>query len=312
MTQGDPAGIGPEVALKAACDDAVQASCELVLVGDSTVWRAASDEFGIPLPFPVEDVGQLPAGEFFRGQIDAECGRAAFGALMRAIELVQNGTVDGIVTAPLSKASLHLAGISEPGHTEILAKATRSRSWALMLHSKKISCVFATCHVALKSVPEILTVERVVEVASLMRNALLAIHGGREPRLALLGFNPHAGEGGLFGDEEIRMLGPAAARARAMGIDLSDPIPPDTAFTCDALARFDGHVCLYHDQGGIPFKMLAFDEGVNLTLGLPWVRTSPDHGTAFDIAWKGCARPNSMKSAILLATRLCRVGGGGG
>ncbi|GAB4172552.1 MAG: 4-hydroxythreonine-4-phosphate dehydrogenase PdxA [Terrimicrobiaceae bacterium] len=290
------------MALKAASDPDVLAVCEPVFVGDPAVWQAASREFGIPLPGRVHESGNMTDG-FARGRVDAACGRAAYAALIEAIRLVEGGEAGGIVTAPLNKAAMNAGGIHEVGHTEILAKETKSQIHALMLYSPRIACAFVTCHQSYASVPGSLRVDRVLEVAGLMQEALLRIRG-TEPCLALLGLNPHAGEDGLFGDEEIRILQPAAAEARRRGILLSDPLPADTAFTPAALSRYDGHVCLYHDQGGIPFKMLSFEDGVNITLGLPWVRTSVDHGTAFDIAWSGSADPGSMKAAILLAARL--------
>jgi 4-hydroxythreonine-4-phosphate dehydrogenase len=198
---------------------------------------------------------------------------------------------------------MNRAGIPEVGHTEILAKATLSPNFALMLYSERIACSFVTCHQSLASVPGSLSSQRVVDVAQLTHEALLRIRG-KAPRLGLLGLNPHAGEEGLFGREEIEILAPAVDEARRSGIFLSDPLPPDTAFMPGALEKFDGFVCLYHDQGGIPFKMLAFEEGVNITLGLPILRTSVDHGTAFDIAWNGKASAASLLSAIELAVRL--------
>jgi 4-hydroxythreonine-4-phosphate dehydrogenase len=224
---------------------------------------------------------------------------------MRGIDLALLGEVQAVVTAPLNKAAMNLAGIFENGHTEILAKATNTDRYALMLYSERLACVFATCHQSLASVPGSLTKERVLEVAALMNEALLAIRG-KKPRLGLLALNPHAGEGGLFGREESEILEPAVALAHDCGIDLSPPIPPDTAFTPSAIGNYDGYVCLYHDQGGIPFKMLSFEDGVNITLGLPIIRTSVDHGTAFDIAWKGAASPSSLLAAIKLATRLAQ------
>ncbi|MEX1117217.1 MAG: 4-hydroxythreonine-4-phosphate dehydrogenase PdxA, partial [Terrimicrobiaceae bacterium] len=178
-----------------------------------------------------------------------------------------------------------------------------SPRYALMLYSKRITCVFVTCHQSLASVPGSLTPGRVLEVAGLLHEALMGIRG-KLPSLGLLALNPHAGEGGLFGREEIEILLPAVEAARRAGIQISDPIPPDTAFLAEALARYDGYVCLYHDQGGIPFKMLSFEDGVNTTLGLPVVRTSVDHGTAFDIAWQGRASSSSLVAAAGLAVQL--------
>jgi len=300
ITMGDPAGVGAEVALKALAQGGCP--CEPVLIGPRSVWKAAAETFDLPLPRDIENIGDETA-VYPRGVVDAACGRAAYEALMRAIELALAGEVDGIVTAPLNKASLHRAGIAESGHTEILARETAASRHALMLYSPRIACAFVTCHQSLASVPGSLTIEHVVDTVELLHNTLKFIRGMKN-HIAMLGLNPHAGEEGIFGDEEKTILIPAVHELRSRGIEISDPLPPDTAFTPEALKRFDGHVCLYHDQGAIPFKMLSFDDGVNVTLGLPIVRTSPDHGTAFDIAWQGRANPSSMAAAIELAARL--------
>ncbi|MCX7869840.1 MAG: 4-hydroxythreonine-4-phosphate dehydrogenase PdxA, partial [Terrimicrobiaceae bacterium] len=244
-----------------------------------------------------------PGGGFERGTASAASGLAAYRALMRAVDMALLGEVRGIVTAPLSKAALHMAGIFESGHTEILAKAADAPRVAMLLHSPEISCAFATCHQSLASVPASLTRERILDVARLTHAAFLKLRG-RAPRIALPALNPHAGEGGIFGSEELEILAPAARAAREEGIELSDPLPADTAFLPGTRRLFDAYLCLYHDQGGIPFKMLAFDHGVNVTLGLPFARTSPDHGTAYDIAWKGLASARSMIEAALLAAKL--------
>lgn len=298
---GDPAGIGPEVCVKAGLDAAVLAVSEPLLVGSREVFLQASRLAGLSLDSEIEDpVGR---GGFACGEISADAGLAAYRSLMRAIDLALLGEVDAVVTAPINKAALHRAGIFENGHTEILAKATGVTNYALMLTSQRLSCIFVTCHQSLASVAESLTRRRVVEAAELANQALTRLLG-RRPRLGMLALNPHAGEEGIFGREEIEILIPAASDARASGLDISDPIPADTAFTPRAIGRYDGYLCMYHDQGGIPFKMISFDDGVNVTLGLPIIRTSVDHGTAFDIAWQGQADPSSMIAAALLAARL--------
>ncbi len=304
FTMGDPAGVGPEICLKAAQDSRVIQICDPVMVGSRIALEAASELLGFSVPQSIEDVGELERG-FLKGQVSGECGLVAYRSLMRGIEMALNGTVDAIVTAPLNKAALNLAGIHENGHTEILAKVTNSPRYALMLTSKRLTCAFVTCHQSLASVPGSLTTERVLEVIGLLHEALLSMNGNA-PNLGLLALNPHAGEGGLFGREEIEILMPAVETARSLGFHISDPIPPDTAFLPEALPRYDGYVCLYHDQGGIPFKMLSFEDGVNTTLGLPIIRTSVDHGTAFDIAWQGVASSSSLVAATELAVRLLR------
>ncbi len=307
---GDPAGVGPELCAKACADRQIAGICEPVVAGNARVLEAAAALAGVPPPQRVIECASVRE-DFPRGRVDAECGRAAFDALDRAIEACLSGEAAAIVTAPLNKAALHAAGIAEPGHTEILARRTRAPRHALMLHSDRIACVFVTCHQSLASVPGSLSIGRILDVIGLAREALQKMRE-KPPRLALLGLNPHAGEGGLFGDEERRIIAPAAAEARLRGMDVTGPLPPDTAFTPEALRRFDGHVCMYHDQGGIPFKMLSFEDGVNVTLGLPIVRTSVDHGTAFDLAWqKGSpASPSSLLAAIRLAVRLAASASG--
>jgi 4-hydroxythreonine-4-phosphate dehydrogenase len=232
--------------------------------------------------------------------------------------------VDAICTAPISKEGLRAAGYPYPGHTELLAHLMGARRFAMMLYSPTaraagggsqspttpFAVAFATLHCSLASVPGALRTERIVEVGELLAQYLRALGGGVRPRLAVLGLNPHAGEQGIFGDEEARIVAPAVRRLRRRGLLVEGPLPPDTAFTPRALARYQGHVCLYHDQGCIPFKMVAFDSGVNVTMGLGLVRTSPDHGTAFDIAWRGLCRPRSFYSAYALAARLAEVLGG--
>lgn len=302
FTLGDPAGVGPEVCLRAACAPEVLSVCQPVVVGSPEVIAAASELPGCALPKHVEEV-EGPGASFPRGRDAAVCGLAAYRALMRAIDMALAGEVAGIVTGPLSKAALHLAGIFEPGHTEILAKAAGTAHASMLLWSPEISCAFVTCHQPLASVPASLTIQRILEVAKRLDAAMTRLLG-RQPRLGFPALNPHAGEQGVLGREEIEILRPAAELAREHGIQLSDPLPADTAFLPQSRTRFDAYLCLYHDQGSIPFKMLAFDHGVNVTLGLPFVRTSPDHGTAFDIAWKGRASARSMIEAARLAARL--------
>ena len=298
FTMGDPAGIGPEVCLKALPG----LDCDVVCVGSEEVFRREAARLGLPMPEEIEETGG-PGHPFEMGKVDEACGASAYRAVMRAIELAVSGAVDAVVTAPLNKFALHASGVHENGHTEIFAKATGTDTYALMLHSPRMCCAFVTCHQSLASVPASLHEDRVVHVARLL-DAALAATGHSRRSLALLGLNPHAGEGGLFGHEEETILLPAARRARSEGIEISDPLPPDTAFTPEALKHYDGHVCQYHDQGHIPFKMVSFHDGVNTTLGLPIVRTSVDHGTAFDIAGRGLADPSSMISAARLAVRL--------
>jgi 4-phospho-D-threonate 3-dehydrogenase / 4-phospho-D-erythronate 3-dehydrogenase len=240
------------------------------------------------------------------GQISADCGKAAFTYIEHAIGAALSGRIAGVVTAPVHKEALRLAGVPYPGHTEIFTALTGSRRSCMMLYSDVLTVSMVTTHIGYHEVPDKLSVSRIVDVIELTAETMGCMLG-REPRLAICGLNPHAGERGLFGDkEEERFVEPAVAQARAKGISIVGPLPPDAAFTPGQRKRFDAIVTLYHDQGHIPFKMLAFDTGVNVTLGLPVVRTSVDHGTAFDIAWKGLADPQSLFCAIRVATDLAR------
>jgi 4-hydroxythreonine-4-phosphate dehydrogenase len=288
-----------------------------VVVGDGRVLERVARRVRLKLTAPriyslkeppsqpsVLDVPDALAGQDVSpGSNNGICGRAATRFIEEAVRLCLDGHAAAMVTAPISKKALSLAGVDFPGHTEMLAKLTKSERVALLLYSEKIAVAFVTLHQALSSVPGALTVERVVEVGTML-NRYMRMLRGKRPRLAMLGLNPHAGEEGLFGEEEERVLMPAVQRLRALGIRIEGPLPSDVAFTTDALSRYAGHVSLYHDQGGIPFKMLAFDEGVNVTMGLGIIRTSPDHGTAFDIAWKGKVRPDSFFAAYDLGVRL--------
>ena len=279
ITSGDPSGIGPEVAEKAANDPRVRAACEPVIYGP-------------------------PAGERFAvGVLSAEAGRAAYETICTAVRDASAGTVDAIATAPVNKLAFSRAGLPWKGHTDLLAALTHSPRVAMMFWSEPLKVVLATVHVPLIDVPRLLTTELLGGIIDLTA-AELPRFGVRRPRLALAGLNPHAGEEGLLGDEETRVLTPSVEAARARGITIEGPYPGDTIFGRAARGEFDVVIACYHDQGLIPVKLLAFGRAVNVTLGLPIVRTSVDHGTAFDIAGKGIADPSSMVEAVLLAARL--------
>lgn len=279
---GDPAGIGPEIALAAAADRRVTAVCEPVLYGPLTAAERT---------------------RFRPGELSAAAGRAALDAVERAAADALAGRVDAIATGPINKEALALAGSPWRGHTELLAHVTGAREVAMMFHSPRLCVVLATVHVPLSAVPRLLTRDRVETVLDLAA-AHLPRFGVARPRLALAGLNPHAGEGGLLGTEDRDVLAPAAAAARGRGIDVAGPLPADTVFRQALDGRFDAVVACYHDQGLIPVKLAAFGEAVNVTLGLPIVRTSVDHGTAFDIAGRGVADAASLVQAVVLAARL--------
>jgi 4-hydroxythreonine-4-phosphate dehydrogenase len=242
--------------------------------------------------------------EFEPGTVNAFTGHAGYTYVKEAIEAAQQGEIDGVATAPLNKEALHAAGIRFPGHTEIFAAKTNTERYCMLQYSEIISCSFVTTHCGYIEVPTLMTVDRIEEVIDLTREAFLKIRGA-EPKMVVLGLNPHSGEGGLFGcKEEEEKIIPAMERCREKGCELEGPLPPDTAFLKWRLESTDAFICMYHDQGHIPVKALAFDMAVNTTLGLPFPRTSVDHGTALDIAWQGKANPSSLYEAVKLNAKL--------
>ena len=276
---GDPAGIGPEIARRAATDSRVLAACVPRLYG------AADDDLFPP------------------GVLSAAAGRAAYEAIVSAVNDAQQQIVDAIATAPVNKEAFRLAGLPWAGHTDLLAHLTGARDVAMLFYSDALRVVLATIHIPLADVPRALTSASLEATIALTARELPAF-GIERPRIAVAGLNPHAGENGLFGREEETIIAPAIAKARDRGIAVSGPFPADTIFLRARRGEFDVVVACYHDQGLIPVKLTAFGQAVNVTLGLPIVRTSVDHGTAFDIAGKGLADPESMISAVLLAAKL--------
>ncbi len=318
ITMGDPAGVGPELCLRLLQAREMHAQCVPVVLGDAALLARVALATGLPFNAPVvaesgwEQVSQpcvmhcpgLDAAAVVPGQLAASCGAAAYLYVQRAIAAALAGHVAAVTTGPLNKEALHLAGHHFPGHTEIFAQAMQAERSCMMQYSEAITCSFVTVHVGYHEVPALLQPQRIVDVIELTAQALRRIRQ-REPRLLVCGLNPHAGEHGLFGQrEEERFIQPAVEAARRLGYDVTGPVPPDTAFTPAARKLYDAVVCMYHDQGHIPVKMIAFDSAVNTTLGLPVTRTSVDHGTAFDIAWQGHADPGSLFAAVRLATLL--------
>jgi 4-hydroxythreonine-4-phosphate dehydrogenase len=264
-------------------------------------WRHGSLDTSSP---SIVDLGGIDADLLRPGVVDPRCGDAAFHYVLAAIEAGLGGRVDAVATAPINKAALHAAGHFYPGHTEIFAERMAAPRSCMMLTSSELTCAFATVHVGYHEVPGLLTTARIRDVIDLTADAMRRIRG-REPKLSVCGLNPHAGENGIFGQgEEEKIIQPAIDAARADGLDVEGPLPADTAFLPNRRRSRDAFICMYHDQGHIPLKVLAFDSAINTTLGLPVVRTSVDHGTAFDIAWQGNANPNSLFEAVLLAAKL--------
>jgi 4-hydroxythreonine-4-phosphate dehydrogenase len=281
ITVGDPSGIGPEIAAKAAADERVRQACDPVVYG-------------------------APAGARFEpGVLSSDAGRAAYDAICAATRDAQDGRVDAIATAPVNKLAFARAGLRWKGHTDLLADLTGSTNVAMMFWSEPLKVVLASVHIPLAEVPAYLTPQRLADVIDVTARELPGmIESQWTLRLALAGLNPHAGEDGLLGDEEQRVFAPVLAEARTRGIQIEGPFPGDTIFVRASRGEFDVVIACYHDQGLIPVKLLAFGRAVNVTLGLPIVRTSVDHGTAFDIAGRGVADPSSMIEATLLAARL--------
>ena len=326
LTQGDPSGIGPEIAIaawEAAGADAT--SPRFILLADPDLMRSRARMLGKDVRIEECDVAgahaafaeALPVlplrarakGE--PGKPDAADASSTIEAIERAVELAFDGFVSAIVTNPIAKEVLYRAGFSHPGHTEFLGELAkrhtgRAARAVMMLWAEELAVVPVTIHVALADAPRLLTQELVVETAEIVAQDMRARFGVATPRLAISGLNPHAGENGAMGREEIETIAPAIAQLVASGIDARGPYPADTLFHAQARAGYDAARCMTHDQALIPIQTLAFDRAVNVTLGLPFVRTSPDHGTAFDIAGKGVANPKSLIEALRLASRLAK------
>lgn len=322
VTMGDPAGIGPEICLHLLKNIELARVCTPVIFGDASVLKRVAERIGVCFDAPVisraewknrfatlaqpavVDLDFVHGAAVAPGKVDARCGDAAFRYVIASIEAGLAGEVAAVSTAPLNKEAMHAAGHRFPGHTEIFAEQMKAPRSCMMLTSPELTCSFATVHVGYHEVPGLLTVKRILDVIELTSEAMRRIRG-REPKLVVCGLNPHAGENGLFGErEEERFIKPAVDAARAQGMDIEGPLPPDTAFLPGRRQQTDAFICMYHDQGHIPLKALAFDSAINTTLGLPVIRTSVDHGTAFDIAWQGKANPKSLFEAVLLAAKL--------
>lgn len=322
ITTGDPAGIGPELCLRLMANEEIIQSCTPFIFGDRSALEMVASQCQLSLPNKIVsrhelagnlaeelpaivDVGCLKSDQLKPGIVNAHTGAASFEYIEAAISAVMAGYIDAIATGPINKQAWQATGIEYPGHTELFAERAGTDRFCMMMTAEEFSCSLVTTHVGYRDVPNLLSTDLISEVTELTNLALERIYG-RPPRLVMMGLNPHAGEAGLFGNrEEETIIQPAAEAARAKGVDISDPLPPDTAFLPWRRAETDGYICMYHDQGLIPFKAFNFDQGVNITLGLPnLIRTSVDHGTALDIAWQGKAEVNSLVSAVRLAAKL--------
>lgn len=331
ITMGDPAGIGPEICLKLLQIPELLEFCVPIILGNSGILNRTAREMNSPeiidrlnalhciqlspdihrLALEADrksamlvDFADDRIAELQTGQVSRIAGAAAFQYIETAIEWSLNGDVDAVTTGPINKLALHAAGHDVPGHTEIFALKTRTTSYCMMQYSAELTCAFVTTHVGYNEVTRLLTTERILEVILLSAAAIRKL-ADREPVVVVCGLNPHAGESGLFGNgEEEQIIAPAIALARQQGVNVSGPFPPDTCFIPARRKSTDCFICMYHDQGHIPLKALVFDQAVNMTLGLPIIRTSVDHGTAFDIAGKNRADPSSLIQAVKLAAKL--------
>jgi 4-phospho-D-threonate 3-dehydrogenase / 4-phospho-D-erythronate 3-dehydrogenase len=325
ITLGDPAGVGPEVVLKALADPEVAHRCRPLVVGDRRILERAMSWDDVPsLPIvkaePVAETPYLPnqvalldlenadPAECPVGRVSAASGRAAVEYVQRACDLCLEGTAAALVTAPLNKEAMNRAGFTYAGHTELLTERTGAKKVTMLLTGPGLRVVHVSTHVALEEAIRRVQRDRIVEVIDLAYQGCRAL-GIEHPRIGVAGLNPHAGENGLFGDQEIREIVPAIEQARSRGLDVSDPQPPDTVFLRATRGVYDIVVAMYHDQGHIPMKLLGFDEGVNVSLGLPIIRTSVDHGTAFDIAGTGRAQETSLLAALDVALTMVRARG---
>ncbi|HJU04135.1 MAG TPA: 4-hydroxythreonine-4-phosphate dehydrogenase PdxA [Nitrospiraceae bacterium] len=319
ITMGDPAGIGPEVIAKALAQRSVRALCRPIVIGSHPVMDATMQSLGLRLrpvavhghaqrwtgsEVPVLDPLERPLGRFRAGAVSQRTGAASVAFIETAVRLAQAGCIDAIVTGPINKEAINLAGCPYPGHTELLAALTKAKESGMMIIGGPLKIMFTTTHVAMKDLSETLTIDLVLRRIRLANRGLREYFGLKKPRIGVAALNPHAGESGLFGDEERSIIGPASRHARRAGIQASDPLPADTLFGKAARGEYDGVVAMYHDQGLIPLKLVAFGTCVNLTIGLPIIRTSVDHGTAYDIVGQGVADPGSLIEAITLAANL--------
>ena len=308
ITMGDPSGIGPEVTLKALASSKISGLANFLLIGDGFIVKKACRDMGLRLnKAKLLDLSNAGRGSFSYGKISASSGKAALQYIDRAIELFGAGEADAIVTAPINKSSVRASGVPAfEGHTEYFADKTGSSDFAMMFVGKKLKITLVTRHIALHEVARSLSEDKIYRTIRITDRYLRKFFKIRDPKIGVCGINPHAGEGGIFGSEEDDLIAPAIKKARKYIKNITGPVPADVVFYEALNKKFDAVISMYHDQGLIPFKMLYFKDGVNMTIGLPFVRTSPDHGTAFDIAGKGIADPSSMIEAIRLACRLAR------
>ncbi|MFA5839954.1 MAG: 4-hydroxythreonine-4-phosphate dehydrogenase PdxA [Candidatus Margulisiibacteriota bacterium] len=323
VTMGDPAGIGPEVTVRALINPEINLLARCIVIGDRKALREALKaakisnieinsirkvaeakfEKGI---IDVIDLDNVDVSRLKMGQVSKAAGKAAVEYVDTAIKLAMDGEIDAMTTGPINKEAINIAGYKFQGHTEILADRTGSKNAAMMFVSSSLWVMLATTHVALRDVSKNLDKKKIVNLIKLAHETLLKAKG-KKPKIGVAGLNPHAGENGLFGDEEIKIIAPAVEEAKKLGINVKGPVSPDAIFYLANAGMFDMVIAMYHDQGLIPLKLLEFNKSVNVTVGLPIIRTSVDHGTGFDIAGKGWAKPQSMIEAIKVAAHFANT-----
>ena len=326
ITMGDPTGVGPEIIVKVLSDKSTLRFCRPIVVGDTHALQRAIQLLNSTLKvhemkkigeeeychgtLNLLNLSQLEEGEMRYGNPTPPCGKAVATYIEETVRLVLAGELDALTTAPISKKALSDAGYSYPGHTEFLAELTGCKEYVMMLAGKKLKVTLATIHCGLKEVFQLLTTEKILTTIRITHEALVEYFGEKDPTIAVAALNPHAGEKGLFGKEEEEIILPAVKKAQELGIKVKGPLPPDTLFFHAARGAYTAVVSMYHDQGLIPLKLLHFEDAVNITLGLPIIRTSVDHGTAYDIAGTGKANASSLMNALKLAAKMvkCRQG----
>lgn len=323
ITMGDPAGIGPEICAKALTTSEVRAVANCVVIGDrrfirqglkiskingidiNTIKNISEAKFS-PQCLDVFDLNNADPLKIKLGQVSKPAGKAAVEYIETAIDLAKNGAIDAVVTGPINKEAMHLAGYKFDGHTEILAARTGAKEYGMLFVSDKFWVILATTHIALAEVSKKLNKKKILRSIKLANDTLERLRG-RKPKIGVAGLNPHASEAGLFGNEEQRIIKPAVEEAKKLGYDVKGPVSPDAIFYLANAGMFDIVVAMYHDQGLIPLKLVSFNRSVNVTVGLPIIRTSVDHGTGFDIAGKGWAKPQSLIEAILVAAHFAKT-----
>lgn len=332
ITMGDPAGIGPEIAIKALTDASIYNTCRPLLVGSADIFQQIIDHLQLPatlhriqsvreaaFQFGTIDVFDQPAvglENFKWGEVNAACGEASFQSVKKVIELAMAGEIDATVTGPIHKKAINEAGYHFAGHTEIYAHFTNTKKYAMLLVEDKMKVIHVSTHVSLRTACDLVKKDRILQVTELLYDGMKRL-GETNLKIGIAGLNPHAGDQGLFGTEDDQEIAPAIQEALARGFDVEGPVPPDTMFAKAATGYYGGVVAMYHDQGHIPFKLAGFKwnadkqqmdsvKGVNITLGLPIIRTSVDHGTAFEIAGRGIASPDAMTLAIESAVQLSK------